>query len=96
MQRRTQRTWVCHCYECQKRTGSVWCSGSVPIEQVTLSEVTSFSRISDTGSEVTYQFWFQVAPPCFCSPLPPIFIVLPGLLKEQDFLILSFSAHRRT
>lgn len=57
-----QRTSVCHCYECQKRTGSVFgVQARFPIEQVTLSgEVTSFSRISDTGNEVTYQFLPQV------------------------------------
>ncbi|MEZ8270244.1 GFA family protein [Vibrio splendidus] len=92
-----QRTSVCHCYECQKRTGSVFgVQARFPIKQVTLNgEVTSFSRISDTGSEVTYQFF----PKCGTTMLlqsvaaADFYIVPLGLFKEQDFPLPSFSVY---
>ncbi len=90
-----QRTSVCHCYECQKRTGSVFMSARYPIEQVTPSgEVTSFSRIADTGNEVTYQF----CPKCGTTILlqsvaaADFYIVPPGLFKSKTFRYQAFQS----
>ena len=89
-----QRTSVCHCYECQKRTGSVFgVQARFPIEQVTLSgEVTYFSRISDTGSEVTYQFCPQCGTTMLYNPLPPSIFMSShsGYLKNKIFHFLAF------
>ncbi len=91
------RTAVCHCYECQKRTGSVFgVQARFASEQVTLSgKVTCFSRISDSGNEVHYQF----CPKCGTTMLlqttgaPDALIVPLGLFKERDFPIPSFSVY---
>jgi hypothetical protein len=67
-----------------------------PIEQVTLSgEVTYFSRISDTGSEVTYQFCPQCGTTMLLQSVAAAdFYVVPlGLFKEQDFPLPSFSVY---
>jgi len=92
-----QRTAVCHCFECQKRTGSVF---GVQVrfltEQVSLQgEVSSFSRISDSGNEVSYQF----CPNCGTTMLlqvsasPESLVVPLGLFQERDFPTPSFSVY---
>ncbi|MGB1322537.1 MAG: GFA family protein [Vibrio gallaecicus] len=92
-----QQTSVCHCYECQKRTGSVFgVQARFSSNQVSLSgDVTSFSRISDTGNQVHYQF----CPKCGTtmllqsSAMAESLVVPLGLFKEQDFPSPSFSVY---
>ncbi|MGB1319366.1 MAG: GFA family protein [Vibrio gallaecicus] len=91
------RTAVCHCFECQKRTGSVFgVQVRFSATQVVMQgETTSFSRISDTGNEVTYQF----CPNCGTTmqlgitASPEVAVIPLGLFKEQDFPPPSFSIY---
>ncbi|MGF1756285.1 GFA family protein [Vibrio makurazakiensis] len=91
------RTAVCHCFECQKRTGSVFgVQARFSADQVTLNgTTTTFSRIGDAGNEVSYQF----CPNCGTTMLLQLsnateFLVVPlGLFKERDFPTPSFSIY---
>lgn len=91
------RTAICHCFECQKRTGSVFgVQARFNKEQVTLSgDVTQFTRIADTGNEVTYSF----CPTCGTtmllelSAVPDARVIPIGLFDQQDFPIPSFSVY---
>ncbi|EHC9865394.1 GFA family protein [Vibrio alginolyticus] len=82
-------TSVCHCFECQKRTGSVFgVQARFEKEHVTLNgEVTSYTRIGDDGSEVQYDF----CPSCgttirlFVSAYPEIMIIPVGLFTDKEF-----------
>jgi hypothetical protein len=49
---------VCHCLECQKRSGSVFATQARwPDEQVTLSgEFTEWEQIADSGHRATFRF----------------------------------------
>jgi hypothetical protein len=52
------RVSVCHCLECQRRTGSAFAvQARWPSRRVQISgQATSWSRLADSGHRVTYQF----------------------------------------
>lgn len=52
------RVSVCHCLECQKRTGSAFAAQARwPDDSVTLSGISSeWERIADSGHKATYSF----------------------------------------
>ncbi|CAM3068979.1 GFA family protein [Vibrio neptunius] len=91
------RTSVCHCFECQKRTGSVFgVQARFEQEQVSFSgDLVEYTRISDSGNEVTYSF----CPRCSTTMSLKLsaarnFIVIPvGIFQEQDFHTPSFSVY---
>lgn len=93
------RTAICHCFECQKRTGSVFGVQARFLEHQVHhdGEVASFSRISDSGGNVTYSF----CPRCGTTMLlhlenAPEFIVIPiGVFKQQDLPTPSFSIYEK-
>ncbi|NOH82265.1 GFA family protein [Vibrio sp. 03-59-1] len=91
------RTSICHCFECQKRTGSVFgVQARFPAEQVSiLGETSQYTRIANSNHKVTYQF----CPHCgttmqlTLSALPESSVIPLGLFKEQDFPEPSFSVY---
>ncbi|WP_070969317.1 GFA family protein [Vibrio sonorensis] len=91
------RTSICHCFECQKRTGSVFgVQARFNREQVSISgDLTRFSRLAESGNEVEYSF----CPSCGTTMLlslsaAPEFLVVPlGLFTEQDLPQPSFSVY---
>ncbi|MEF1289889.1 GFA family protein [Vibrio sp. M260118] len=91
------RTSICHCFECQKRTGSVFgVQARFYKHQVSYSgELVEYTRISDSGNEVTYSF----CPRCSTTMLlrlqaAPEFTVVPvGVLNQQDLPMPSFSIY---
>ncbi|MEZ8100679.1 GFA family protein [Vibrio bivalvicida] len=91
------RTAICHCFDCQKRTGSVFgVQARFLKEQVSFSgELVDYTRISDSGNQVTYSF----CPRCSTTMLlslqaAPGFTVVPvGVFNEQDFPTPSFSVY---
>lgn len=91
------RTSICHCFECQKRTGSVFGVQARYLASNTFidGDVTSYSRIADTGNQVIYDF----CPRCGTtmrlklSSAPDSIIIPLGLFKEQDFSAPSFSVY---
>lgn len=91
------RTAVCHCFECQKRTGSVFgVQARYLTQQVAISgDVVEYSRISDSGNEVTYSF----CPRCSATIMltlsaSPEYTVIPvGIFQERDLPTPSFSVY---
>ncbi|WP_375749815.1 GFA family protein [Vibrio sp. HN007] len=91
------RTAACHCFECQKRTGSVFgVQARFYSEQVTIDgEVSSYTRLADSGNEVSYNF----CPCCGTTMLlklssaPGHSVVPLGIFREQDFPTPAFSVY---
>ena len=83
------RTSICHCFECQKRTGSVFgVQARFLKEHVILDgDVVSYTRINDDGNEVRYEF----CPSCgttmrlIFSAVPEIIVVPVGLFGNKEF-----------
>jgi len=53
------RVSICHCLECQRRTGSVFgTQARFPREQVTAIEgrATRYERVGDEGNTITFHF----------------------------------------
>ena len=52
------RVSVCHCLDCQRRTGSAFgVQARYPLEQVAIEgEARTFTRSSDSGNDVTHRF----------------------------------------
>ena len=81
---------LCHCLDCQRRTGSVFGIGAFfPKDQVTIvkGSSTQFRRSSDSGSGVTSHFcgrcgstvWWEA------ERLPSIIGVAVGAFADSDF-----------
>lgn len=91
------RTSICHCFECQKRTGSVFGVQARYLAENTIidGDVISYSRIADSGNQVTYDF----CPRCGTTMrlrlagAPEAIIIPLGLFKEQDFSTPTFSVY---
>lgn len=83
------RTSICHCFECQKRTGSVFGVQARFIKQDVIldGDVVSYTRISDDGNEVRYEF----CPACgttmrlALSAAPEIIVIPIGLFGDKEF-----------
>lgn len=83
------RTAVCHCFECQKRTGSVFgVQARFLKQQVSYSgEMIEYTRLNDSGNSVTY--WF--CPRCSTTMLMRLHaasdsIVVPvGVFNNKAF-----------
>tara|TARA_Y100001956_G_scaffold82110_1_gene101786 strand:- start:6803 stop:7210 length:408 start_codon:yes stop_codon:yes gene_type:complete len=92
-----ERTAICHCFECQKRTGSVFgVQARFKKEQVKLNgELVSYTRIADSGNQVTYQF----CPNCSTTMLlavaafPQVLVIPIGVFHQQDLPEPSFSVY---
>jgi len=58
------RISMCHCLECQKRTGSTFgAQARWPREKVTISgSSTQYVRVGDSGNKVTFIFVRHAAP----------------------------------
>lgn len=91
------RTSACHCFECQKRTGSVFgVQARFYSEQTTLDgEVSSYTRIAESGNQVTYSFCPRCGTTMMLrlSAAPGYSIVPLGVFREQDFPPPSFSVY---
>ncbi|WP_169773949.1 GFA family protein [Vibrio nereis] len=92
-----ERTAICHCFECQKRTGSVFgVQARFDQSQISYSgDMNEYSRITESGNEVTYFF----CPCCSTtmlmrlSALPNTLVVPVGVFNQQDLPIPSFSVY---
>ncbi len=91
------RTSVCHCLECQKRTGSVFGAQARFATQNTVLDgaVSSYTRTADSGNQVSYDF----CPRCGTtmrlrlSAAPGYDIVPLGIFEENDLPAPDFSIY---
>jgi len=83
------RVSVCHCLECQKRTGSVFgVSARYPKEKVRAEGPSrQYTRIADSGFKVTFDF----CPSCGTTvhwrldQFPDVTAVAVGAFADRDF-----------
>ncbi|WP_114766821.1 GFA family protein [Vibrio rhodolitus] len=93
------RTAICHCFACQKRTGSVFgVQARFSREQVSYTgDVVEYSRIADSGNQVNYAF----CPACgttvmlTLSALPEFTVIPVGLFTSRDLPQPSFSVYEQ-
>ncbi|WP_322804429.1 GFA family protein [Vibrio alfacsensis] len=82
-------TSICHCFDCQKRTGSVFgVQARFHKDWVILDgDVIRYSRINDTGGQIQYEF----CPACgttmrlVLSDFPEDVVIPMGLFHGQEF-----------
>jgi len=91
------RTSLCHCFECQKRTGSVFgVQARFGAEQVSYSgDMTEYTRLADSGAEVTYSFCPRCSTTMLMrlSALPDMLVIPVGVFNQLDFAPPSFSVY---
>jgi hypothetical protein len=93
------RVSVCHCLECQKRTGSVFgVSARYPKEKVRAEGPSrQYTRVADSGFKVTFDF----CPGCgttvhwHLDQFPEVTAVAVGAFADRDFPAPAFSVSER-
>lgn len=93
-----KRTSICHCLECQKRTGSVFgvqtrLDGS---KTATRGRYTEFQRTGDDGGKVTFRFCPQCGATVFweIDTLPGSVIVAAGAFANPNLPAPTFSVYK--
>jgi hypothetical protein len=84
------RISMCHCLECQKRTGSPFgVQARFRREQVTAIEgkATEFSRVGDEGNRITLRFCPECGSTLYwtISNFPDLIAVAVGGFADRDF-----------
>jgi hypothetical protein len=93
------RVSICHCLECQKRTGSAFgYQARFPKNHVTIEgEAKEFERLGDSGQELTFRF-------CpFCGSTvywtlasqPELIAVAVGAFADPHYPVPRFSVYER-
>lgn len=93
------RVSVCHCLECQRRTGSAFSAQArFPSESVNVEgEFRTFARTSDSGGSLTYQF----CPNCGSTVVyridawPEVVAIPLGAFGEAEFPAPVYSIYER-
>jgi hypothetical protein len=94
------RISICHCLECQRRTGSVFgTQARFSRARVTRIEgrATAFTRIADSGNEITFHF----CPACGTTVywelarMPDILAVAIGAFADPGFPAPGVSVYER-
>lgn len=93
------RVSVCHCRECQRRTGSAFSAQArFPVGSVTVKgEMSTFVRTADSGSRLTYQF----CPSCGSTiayeidQWPDVIAVPLGAFGDEAFPSPAYSIYER-
>jgi hypothetical protein len=94
------RISICHCLDCQRRTGSVFgAQARFSRAQVTRIEgrATEFVRIADSGNEITFHF----CPACGTTVywelarIPDILAVAMGAFADPGFPAPGISVYER-
>ena len=90
------RVSVCHCRECQRRTGSAFgYQARFPREQVTHIEGdrTAYRRVADSGNAVTMHFCPRCGSTVYweLESMPEVIAVAAGAFADADFPAPAFS-----
>lgn len=93
------RLSVCHCLECQRRTGSAFgVQARFPKERVTIEgRATAWSRTADSGHRLTFHF----CPACgttlywVAGDFPDVVAVAVGAFADPDFPPPRHSVYER-
>ena len=83
------RISICHCLECQKRTGSVFATQArFPREGVTIEgRATQWSRVGDSGDGATFHFCPVCGSIVYWEPsaAPDLVYVAVGMFADPSF-----------
>jgi hypothetical protein len=88
------RISICHCLECQKRTGSVFAAQArFPRERVTIAgEASHWTRVGDSGGAATFSFC-PVCGATVCWETPDFVVVATGAFADPGFPPPSVSVY---
>jgi hypothetical protein len=91
------RISMCHCHDCQRRTGSVFgVQARWPVSQVTVSgEVSEYLRVGDSGGRLTFRFCPRCGSTMYYSHdgMPETFGVPVGAFADASFPAPVFSVY---
>ena len=83
------RISICHCLECQKRTGSVFAAQArFPADQVTIEgQASTWSRRGDSGDSATFRFCATCGSTVYWIPesMPDMVMVATGAFADPAF-----------
>jgi hypothetical protein len=84
------RIAICHCLECQRRTGSVFgAAARFPRQQVTriAGRSTTFTRVADSGNPITFHFCPSCGTTVYWEParFPDTIAVAIGAFADPQF-----------
>jgi hypothetical protein len=94
------RIAICHCLDCQRRTGSVFGTAArFPRAQVTKIEgrSTSFTRTADSGNLLTFHFCPACGTTVYWEParFPEVIVVAVGAFADPGFPPPRHSVYER-
>jgi len=94
------RLSICHCLECQKRTGSPFgVQARFRREQVTATgAATSYERVGDSGNRITFRFCPACGSTLYWSndSMPDIIAIAAGNFADRDFPAPRISVYERS
>jgi len=89
---------LCHCFECQRRTGSTYgIAAFFPVGDVDLSgTATRYARAGDSGHDVVHYFCPQCGSTVYWEPMkkPGIIAVAVGAFADPGFPAPSQSVYQ--
>jgi len=91
------RVSMCHCLDCQKRTGSTFgAQARWPAEKVRIEgNATSWVRTADSGNKLTYHFCPQCGSTVYyrLNDIPDVVAVAVGAFADPSFPPPKFSVY---
>ena len=88
---------ACYCRQCQRRTGSTFgLAAFFPLEAVAIEgPYKSFSRVADSGYEITFHFCPNCGSSVFWHPArkPGVVALASGAFADPDFPAPTKEAH---
>jgi hypothetical protein len=89
------RVSICHCLECQKRTGNVFgTQARFSREFVTIEgRATQWTRLGDSGQPVTFNFCPVCASTVYWELAPDFIAVAVGMFADPSFPLPSVSVY---
>ena len=91
------RVSICHCFECQKRTGSAYAAQArFSIDKVSISgDCKDYTRTGDSGSKITFSFCTDCGSTMFYKfrDLPEVIIIPLGVFEAPEFPAPSISVY---
>src|SRR5262250_2792077 len=94
------RVAICHCIECQRRTGNVFGTAArFPRQQVTKIEglSTPYTRVADSGHPITFYFCPSCGTTVYWEParFPDVIAVAVGAFADRGFPVPRHSVFER-
>lgn len=95
------RISICHCFDCQKRTGSVFgMQARFPRETVSVvsGQSKAFTRKADSGNTVTFHFCPECGSTVYweLSGFPDVVAVAVGAFADPHFFAPKVSVYERS